>query len=88
MLNKKSEAGETLTWFVATIIIIVILIIFIYFSSVLSKAKNIEVQFRSVSLTDGSQVTVDWIGEKTNIAHKINNSNKNFIEEWINEQKS
>jgi hypothetical protein len=87
MLNKKSQVGDTLTWFVATIIIIIILIIFIYFSSILSKAKNIEFEVKSISLSDGSETLVNLLGEKSNLAYKINNSNKDFIEEWINEQK-
>ena len=39
--NKKGQVGETMTWIVATLIIIVVLTISIYVSSVLGEAKSI-----------------------------------------------
>lgn len=39
--NKKAQIGETMTWIVATIVIVVILIISIYISSLLGETKNI-----------------------------------------------
>ena len=40
-LNKKAQSGETVTWIVATLIIIVILLIAIYASFALAKAQKI-----------------------------------------------
>ena len=39
--NKRAQIGETMTWIIATIVIIVILIISIYISSLLGEAKSI-----------------------------------------------
>jgi len=40
MLNsKKAQVGETVTWIVATIVLIAILLIFIFASSILAKSK-------------------------------------------------
>lgn len=38
--HKKSQIGETITWVVATLIIIVVLLISVYASSLLSKTKD------------------------------------------------
>ena len=38
---KKAQIGETMTWIIATIVIIAILIISIYISSLLGEAKSI-----------------------------------------------
>ncbi|PJE81660.1 hypothetical protein COU58_01825 [Candidatus Pacearchaeota archaeon CG10_big_fil_rev_8_21_14_0_10_32_42] len=39
--NSRGQIGETLTWVVATIIILVILIFFIFGSSLLGKTKSV-----------------------------------------------
>ena len=49
-INSKGQIGETLTWIVATIIIIVMLIFFILGSSLLSGTKKVGDTFRG-SLT-------------------------------------
>ncbi len=53
-INSKGQIGETLTWIVATLIIIVILVFFILGSSLLSGTKKVGDTFRE-SLTS-SQV--------------------------------
>jgi len=40
--NKKAQSGETMTWIVATLIIIAILLVSIYASSLLAKKKIFE----------------------------------------------
>jgi len=40
--NKKAQSGETVTWIVATLIIIIIMVIAIYGSSLLAKTKTFE----------------------------------------------
>ncbi|GAI63277.1 unnamed protein product, partial [marine sediment metagenome] len=39
--NKKAQIGETMTWVVATIIIIVILVISLYTTSLLAQTKKV-----------------------------------------------
>jgi biopolymer transport protein ExbD len=80
MINKRGQVGESVTWIVATIVLIVILIIFIYASVVLSKAKSFE-----VSLKKGSEDSADWINSKTELAYSISSSNKNRIQGWISQ---
>ncbi len=45
MLNKKGQIGETLTWIVATILIIIMMIFFIFGASFLGGTKSV-VDFR------------------------------------------
>ncbi|MCR4327357.1 MAG: hypothetical protein NUV46_02130 [Nanoarchaeota archaeon] len=52
--DSKGQIGETLTWIVATLIIIVILIVFIFGASLLGKTKVVG-NFRE-SLTSGKSI--------------------------------
>jgi biopolymer transport protein ExbD len=79
--NKKGQVGETITWVIATIVLIVILLIFIYTSIALSKVKSLKINFKANSEED-----VDWINSKTQIAYSISSSNKNKIQNWISEE--
>jgi predicted PurR-regulated permease PerM len=76
--NRKGQIGESITWVVATIILIVILIVFIYASIVLAKTKSL-----TFSVNTNSEDSADWINSKTQIAYSINSNNKNKIDEWI-----
>ncbi|MBS3084371.1 hypothetical protein J4411_00465 [Candidatus Pacearchaeota archaeon] len=49
-LGKKGQVGETLTWIVATLLVIILLIFFIFGSSLLGKTKKLGNTFRE-SLT-------------------------------------
>lgn len=80
--NKRAQVGESITWIVATIILIVILIIFIYASVALSKAKSIKTNIKADSVD-----SVDWINSKTQMAYSISANNKNKIEGWISQGK-
>ena len=51
-INSRGQVGETLTWIVATILVIVLLIFFIFGSSILSGTKKVSDSFRE-SLTSG-----------------------------------
>jgi biopolymer transport protein ExbD len=79
--NKRGQVGESITWVIATIILIVLLIIFIYASIVLSEFKSLKVNPKKIST--GS---VDWIDSKTQIAYSISSSNKNKIQAWISQE--
>jgi hypothetical protein len=76
-LDKKAQAAETLTWVVATIIIIFLLVSSIYVSSLLGKSKNLEVKkIESYSKNN-------WMENKTNFALGINNQNEDVIKSWV-----
>lgn len=80
MLNsKKAQVGESVTWIIATLIIVMILLIFIYASVILGKTKNIK---RDIKIDSGN-LSLDWIKIKTEIAYKFNSQNKNKISSWI-----
>jgi len=86
ILNKKAAIGETITWTVATIIIIGALIIFLVLSSLLAKVKLIN--FREVKSDVEKESPV--LTMKTSISHDIaDERNKtqidNILEEWNNE---
>ena len=77
MLNKKAQVGETMTWIVATVIIIVILILTLYTSAVLSKMKAVKY--------DPLTKKIDRVGQKITFAYNVDSSNAKFIEDWIKE---
>jgi len=90
MLNKfrkRAQVGDTLTWFVATLIIVILLIVFVYVASALAGTKKV-VKYASSIDFDDEKVELNWIGNKTEFAFEINFENKNFIEAWINEKES
>jgi hypothetical protein len=78
--NRKAQIGETLSWVVATLIIVLILVIFVIASIALGKTKNL-VSNRNVNVGDSE---IDLIKTKTEIAYALNSQNKNEIENWIN----
>ena len=79
MLNcKRGEIGETMTWVVATVIIVVLLIIFVYASNALG--------FFQIYKVSSGERTLDsekYLEIKTGLALKENSSNENKINEWI-----
>lgn len=78
--NKQAQIGETMTWIVATLVIIVALILFIYTSSLLAKIKAINLP----DLKIDSKENINWLEEKTLFAHsQADNKNKEKIDEWI-----
>ena len=78
--NRKAQVGETITWIIATIVLIVILMVFIFISSTLAKTKSLKVNIKI-----DSQDSFDWIGSKTEMAYSINSANKNRIDGWISQ---
>lgn len=86
--NKKAQVGETLTWIVATLVIIGTLLIFIYASIALAKVKSVnsgevKTQIKQISTED-----IDWIASKNQMAFSRNQENGNKIEVWINEKQT
>jgi hypothetical protein len=82
--NKHGQVGETLTWVIATIIILIVLIVFVYASIGLAKSKNIASSKTSSGKLGSSQG--DWIDLKNSLAYSLNNKNQKNIERWINAQ--
>ncbi len=79
--NKKAQVGETITWIIATIVLVAILITFIFISASLSKVKSL----KTTSQSDSSK-EVDWINTKTKLAYSINPENRNIITLWISKE--
>lgn len=82
--NKRAQIGETLTWVIATLIIIFILVVFVYASVLMGKAKTINANKLSAKFSE-TKSEISWIEMKTFFAYSINDENKNKIESWIME---
>jgi len=78
--NKKAQIGGTLTWFVATIIIVFILLVAVYAASMLGKAKSLNSGSGKVEKENQEE----WVSVKNSLAFEKNSSNQNKIEEWLN----
>jgi len=86
MLNKKAEIGETMTWVIATIIIIIVLLIFLYVSSSFGIIKSLTIKTSKIAnslLSDTELSAIEWINAKSEKALKINNNNENKINQWV-----
>jgi len=84
MLSKRGQVSDTMTWVVATVIIVVILLSFIFISSILAEAKNIPSNFAS-KFTSNYEKKSNWMNNKTQFALDINSNNENKILIWIKE---
>lgn len=93
--NKKAQIGETLTWIVATLIIIVILVFSIFITFFLGKTKNLSKDNRGFSLGEsedlfvmkslsGYLLTEDASGERIfdKLKNKNESSEKNLFDEF------
>jgi hypothetical protein len=83
--NRRGQVADTMTWIVATIIIVLVLILFVYASSILAKTKGIERFVKGLFSEDDEEV--DWIKVKTDLAYEIEDKNKALIEKWIEDEK-
>jgi hypothetical protein len=86
--NKKAQVGETLTWIVATLVIIGTLLIFIYFSIALAKAKSVTSGEVKTQIKQISTERIDWLESKNQMAFSRNQNNRDKIEVWINEKQT
>lgn len=80
--DKRGDISKTLTWIVGTIIIVGVLIIFIYISSVMSNIKVIKGGDVTSDLNLDSQV----LSMKTSLAYKINNIDREIIDNALEEK--
>ena len=79
--SRSAQVGETVTWIIATLIIIGILILFIFISSLMSKIKAIRVG----NLETDIKIT-NLLTEKTSFAYQLTNyKNKEIIEGILEE---
>ncbi|MEN7982193.1 MAG: hypothetical protein ABFQ65_01985, partial [Nanoarchaeota archaeon] len=84
------QIAETITWVVATMIIVVTLIVFIFISSKMADAKNINPS--NLVVKDGNFFVSDDVGEisrletKTKFAFSVNLNNEQKIKEWVDEK--
>ncbi|NCN86596.1 hypothetical protein GW932_02085 [archaeon] len=64
MLNKKGQIGDTITWVVATIVIVVVLMFFIFGSSMLASTKSVG-KYKSSLISTSSFVGDDIFLKKS-----------------------
>ena len=86
--NKKGQVAESITWVVATLIIIVTLVVFIFISTTLSKGKVIQGISSGVQkffLNDDAG-KISRLETKTKFAISINSQNEEVINGWINSE--
>lgn len=82
--SKKGQTGETVSWIIATLVIIGILIIFIYLSVLMSETKTITFVDPKTDLPSESRI----LTEKIFIANEImNNKNKEMIDGILKNEK-
>ena len=88
MLNsRKAQVGETMTWVVATVIIIVLLIVFIWISYSLAKSRGVIDFAQNVIDLDG-EVEVNWVHAKTDFAFGVDSTNRGKINDWIEDEQT
>ncbi len=79
---KRAQISETMTWIVATIIIIVSLTFFVFLADVLAQEGAIK-NFADKT-TSGVSFELDKeVKAKTNMAFELNSLNKEKINNWI-----
>ncbi len=79
--NRKAQIAETLTWVIATIIIVFIISFSVYAAVLLGSAKIIDNSKIGIS----GAGSVNWIGEKNELAFEKNNNNQDAINAWLRE---
>jgi len=80
--NRKAQIGETISWIIATIIIIGILIVFIYISILISKTKIIQTLSIQFDIADKTEL----LNQKTSFSHQLaGNLNKEIIDNILEE---
>ena len=83
--SRKAQIGETMTWVIATIVIIGILLIFVFVASFFAAKEGMVVSLKR-GFTSGEVAGVNWLNTKTNLAYDRNSLNKESkIEPWIKE---
>ncbi len=79
--NKKAEIGTTMTWIVATVIIVIMLLIFLFGASLLAGLKKAQVAGGDLFVSSDYTRTDKWINTKSAMAYLIT-SDKGSAEKW------
>lgn len=79
--DKRGDIGETVTWFIALLIILAIVLVSVWISFALSASKAIVVGDVKTDMGKSVQLAM-----KTNIAEQLNNENKQQIEDILKQQ--
>lgn len=85
--NKKADVGKTLTWLIATIIIVIVLILFIYASSFLGSLNSLKVSVKKLGISDEPLRTNLSINTKTAMAYVQTTSDKALVDAWLDKNK-
>jgi len=87
MLNyKRAQIGQTMTWIVATIIIVLSLTFFVYFANMLAQGGAIKNAF-STAFSDVDFNLDEWSRAKTELAFTRKTGNSERINKWIEKLK-
>lgn len=79
MENRKAQVAETITWVVATIIIVFLISASIYAAVLLGKTKVVDKSKAGITGTSD----INWIGAKSLFAFEKNSKNKDEINTWL-----
>ena len=79
--NRKGQIAETITWVIATIIIVFLISASIYAAILLGESKTVDKSKAGISGSD----SLDWVSQKTGLALNINNKNSDKIISWVKE---
>lgn len=83
--TNRGQVGETISWVIATVVIIGILILFIYISILISKTKAIGLLNLQSDVAEKPEVLM----QKTSFSHQLaGNLNKEIIDNILNEENS
>ena len=80
--NKKAEVGLTMTWIIATIIIVISISFFIFFADLLAKETDVKATFYELTGIEDFDFS-GWVKEKTILAFSLNTNNDEIIDPWI-----
>jgi hypothetical protein len=80
--NKKAEVGLTMTWIIATIIIVISISFFIFFADLLAKQSSIKSTINKIGISEDFDFS-EWFKEKTILAFSLNTNNDEVIGLWI-----
>lgn len=81
--SKQGQTGETVSWLIATLVIVGILILFIYASVLMANVKGVSIGNLQTDLAKESSV----LTEKTALSNIImSNKNKDTIDKILNDE--
>ena len=80
--NKKAEVGLTMTWIIATIIIVISISFFIFFADLLAKQSSLKTAIDKIGISGDFEFS-EWFKEKTILAFSLNTNNDGVIDSWI-----